>query len=392
MTPPSPTRVLHIASHNINVGDGALISSIQRRLRAITATDIAYDEVDIVDFEPEFGGLKLDTIDFSPYALALVGGGGTIDSKKSRTISGMAFPMSGKRLRSLQTPLAYVGLGYNLFWGQPLRGREALREVLKVCQDQDIPFSVRNDSSLERLREAMGDTASSVIEIPDPGFFIEVDRSYTPPQFTARRPRILLQLAADNDAQRFSLLRNDFLDRVANRLPFEKGHNLSTEIARLVVWLVKEHDAQVIFAPHITTDLSLVANVLQQLPVTVARKNTTVLGIPHPQNAHLFFSTYAQADLVIGMRGHSVICAVGLDVPCIALSTHPKVSGFMEKCGLGAWVVDYNLQFEEHLRDLTRKLLTNPQPYHSARATGTANFATRFDDFLRLCWSKVSLP
>lgn len=53
-----------------------------------------------------------------------------------------------------------------------------------------------------------------------------------------------------------------------------------------------------------------------------------------------FFDAYKKASVVIGMRGHSVICGVGLNTPTIALSSHSKVKGFMNMVGLSDRVID----------------------------------------------------
>jgi polysaccharide pyruvyl transferase WcaK-like protein len=56
--------------------------------------------------------------------------------------------------------------------------------------------------------------------------------------------------------------------------------------------------------------------------------------------APAFFDLYRGADMVIGMRGHSVICAVGASTPVLGLGSHDKVSGFLAEVGLGDWAVD----------------------------------------------------
>lgn len=388
----TPVPILHIASHNINVGDGALISSIHRRLKYIAGIPLKFKAFDIVDFEPEYGGATLAQVDFAGHALTLIGGGGTIDSKRNRTTSGMAFPMSGQDIRQCKSPLAYVAIGYNLFGDQYLRNKEALIAVLNACADKGFPFSVRNDGSLERLQEAVGVAAEHVIEVPDPGFFIQIDDTHHAPQITPKRPRIIIQLAADNAAQRFSFYRNDLLNRAMNKLPFiDTSEHLTTVLSNLVVWFVQEYDAEIILAPHIATDIQLTADILRKLPTCIARKNARVLGIPSPLNADRFFAAYKQADLVIGMRGHSVICAVGLGVPCVALSTHPKVSGFMEKSGVADWSVAYSRDCFGELRTMSQQLLEDSQEYHRRRDEATKDFAERFDGFMQLCWQQTGL-
>ncbi len=95
------------------------------------------------------------------------------------------------------------------------------------------------------------------------------------------------------------------------------------------------------------------------------------------------------AHLVVGMRGHSAVCAVGLGVPCVAVSTHAKVEGFMGKCGLGDWVAHPGRDMEERLRELCRRALEDPGAYRRIRDAGTAGFADRFRGFMRRCLDLV---
>ena len=380
--------VLHVASHRINVGDGALIEAIQRGLRRVAGAPIRFEDFDIVDLEPEFGGASLREVDLGRYRLVLVGGGGTIDNKRTRTASGMAFPMSGDEIRASPTPLAFVALGYNLFGGTRLRNEAALADVIRACAERGFPFSVRNDGSLTRLREALGAAAESVVEIPDPGFFVDVPEHCPVPQFSGRRPRILVQPAGDSLG--FHVRRgSELVGRVRNRFPVGLAREVVGGLGDVVRWLVEAFDAEVVLAPHISKDLPLVVGILARLSPAIARKRVRVLGVADPVGAGAFFAAYAQADLVIGMRGHSVICACGLRVPCIGLSTHPKVEGFMAACDLCDWAVRYRPGYRAELERLSAELLTDPAPWLARRDAATAAFGTRFDDFLRRCWALV---
>lgn len=379
-------RVLHVASHRINVGDGALIGAIQRRLARLAGADVAFDDFDIVDLEPEYGGAHLGEL--TGYALVLVGGGGTIDNKRARAPSGMAFPMSGAEIRKSAVPLAFVALGYNLFGGTRLRNAAALADVIAACEERGFPFSVRNDGSLARLRDALGAPADSVVEVPDPGFFVEVDPAHVVPQFSGHRPRVLLQMAADNPGFRFGG-GGEWFGRVRNRLPLGAERRLTRGLAHVVERMVTQHDAEVVLAPHIAPDLELAAAVLEGLPKRVARKRVRVLGVPDPSRAAQFFSAYAQADLVIGMRGHAVICACGLAVPCVALSTHPKVAGFMSACGLDDWVVEYGGGFADEVVAHASALLADSGTWRTRRDAATQDWGERFDALLARCWGLV---
>ena len=99
------------------------------------------------------------------------------------------------------------------------------------------------------------------------------------------------------------------------------------------------------------------------------------------------FRPTPKSDLVIGMRGHSVICAVGLRVPCVAISTHAKVSGFMRKCALDHWSIPGPDHFERTVRQACQQLLDDPSAQFPARDTATAGFHNRFAQFMARAWS-----
>jgi polysaccharide pyruvyl transferase WcaK-like protein len=379
------TRVLHIASHQINVGDGALIDGIRWQLDAVAERPIDYRPLDVVPLGS--GAASFDPGILADYDLVLVGGGGTIDGSPNHTESGMALPLSGDAIRRSPTPLAFVALGYNLFPGQRLHCRAPLIDVLAACRERGFPFSVRNDSSHERLVEAVGDAARDVVEVPDPGFFVRPDRSYIVPQMTGRRPSVLVQLAGDNLDRRLGMAtgRRWFTRRTDHMRRMRRA--FIGKIADLVTWLVTQRHAEVVLAPHITRDLSLTAEIVERLPASITRPHVRVLGVPHPSHASQFFQAYAQADLVIGMRGHSVICAVGLRVPCVAISTHAKVSGFMRKCGLDPWSIPWSDRFSADVRQACQQLLDDPSAQFPARDAATAGLHDRFAQFMARAWS-----
>jgi hypothetical protein len=383
--------VLHIASQNINIGDGALIHGIRHHLKRVADRPFSIANHDIVDFTTPRGNMSLQDVDFSQHELTLVGGGGTISGSSSLVESGMAFPLSGQEIRRQRPSLAYVALGYNLFPGEELHCAEQLAEVLRACADCNIPFSVRNDNSLERLQQAVGNAADDVVEVPDPGFFVRPPDNYVVPQIVPGRPVVVVQVAGDNLSKRLGAP-----DPKRRRWWWPKKSQrpervFLRQITDLVRWLIVEFGVQVVLAPHITRDLAVTRDVIDGLEAKYKRNHVRVLGVAHPQFAPHFFAAYQQADLVIGMRGHSVICATGLGTPCLAISTHDKVGGFMRKCGLEKWSVQWNDDFPSLLRQHCRELLTDPSEQHAAREQGTRDFDQRFASFMQRCWESRSL-
>lgn len=368
-------RILHVASHTTNVGDGALNGVIAAALAR------AVDEpVEIVEEDVVLRPRSLTAEDVDAFDLVVVGGGGAISTGRSNAECGMAMPMTVAELRASRTPFAFVGLGHNLFHGEELRYREELARTIAWATERGHPFSVRNDGSLARLRLVLGDVTGNVVEIPDPGFFVAAPP--VEPVEVAGDRYVLVQLAADR-----------FADRVAGRRssvgPVRRLQEHRARVAfaeQVAAWArsVSDHTGgDIVFAPHIPSDLGIVADVIQRCGRDHRRRPFRVLGTPHPRHAERYFGAYAAADVVVGMRGHAVICGVGLDRPVVAVSTHPKVAGFMEACGLGAWCTTPGPHLGRDLARLTGPLLEGEtSSYHAARRAAVADFRPRFDAFI----------
>jgi len=290
-------RVAHAASHSTNIGDGAIVQVLQKYMGDnIYNYDVVYD-----------GGL-LNPDDFDKI---IIGGGGAIGGL-SRIRVPMAYPVTHE---TLNHKMSFVAIGYNVFYGREYDYKEELKDLINKAHDMGIPFSVRMDGSRERVLEDIG---VDVEEVPDPGLFVEVDENYNPPQIDPDRPNVIIQIAGDNIASRGNPIGG--LVTIAERL-------------------IKSCDANIIVAPHIIRDLGVTSEFAYRMNAKGLRRHICMTGIMHPRNAAQYFKIYKDADLVIGMRGHSVICGVGLGTPTIAIDSHPKVKGFMECVGLGDWIV-----------------------------------------------------
>jgi polysaccharide pyruvyl transferase WcaK-like protein len=388
----SHCTILHVASHEINVGDGALIGGIRQAIREIAGFVPRYRPMEMTDFPARSGEVSPESLDAASADLILVGGGGSIDGRPSHSRSGMAFPLSGDEVRRLRTPLAYVALGVNMLPGERLHHSDRLADVLRACRDRGIPFSVRNDGSLARLRDAVGDAADAVVEVPDPGFFVEVDADRVIPSMSGHRPTVLVQVAGDHLDKRLGSKPHNG-SRATNRWSWRRIRRSDTidqflaDLAELVQWLVVELDAEVLLAPHTLRDVPVAGQLVARLQPGVCRRRVRVLGIAHAAHAPQYFAAYAKADLVVGMRGHSVICAVGLRRPCVALATHAKVTGFMQSCALGDWSISPSPDWFDRVRLACRQLVDSPETQLTVRDRATAGFRDRFVHFMRQCWS-----
>ena len=340
----SQLRVCHIASHNINMGDGAITAGIRKFMREISA-NLTIIDFDIIDFNKQAYHLVADEINELSPDLIIVGGGGTIDGHKSRIYTGTALQLPIREIEKINAPLAFWGLGHNVFYDQQVFNMDALDNFVQFCESKGFPFSVRRDLSKQRLAEVLSKDAIDYIqEVPDPGFFVPVNAvayGLTP---DASRKNVLIQIALDTIGLMFC--DSDSLEKFINH------------ISQIMLYLIGQHQADVTFALHILPD-SEVANLFRMFLNNDEQNNklrlhARILGVTHPSYAASFFANYANADLIIGMRGHSVICGTGLRVPTIAVSTHSKVRGYMEEIGCLEWCLDLDSSQLEFMEKIDR--------------------------------------
>ncbi|MCL4821089.1 MAG: polysaccharide pyruvyl transferase family protein [Vicinamibacteria bacterium] len=329
-------RVLHAATHGHNIGDGALVAGIHATLAADLGRELAITEIDVL-------GHKLrrerDMLPAARYAqlepeldLVLVGGGGLIEGGPGNYLSGLNFGFDLGLLERARVPWVFYALGANQFRHTRFFHRDRLRRLLSLVEAKGLLFSVRNDGSRERLQRLVGRELPFVHSIPDPGLWVPT-RQQALPEFAPDRPNLLVQLAGDRPWQRLGGWRGR-LRRLAGLDPL-------AALARTLAALARERGVRLVLCPHLVTDLELVARFVSLLPMQVARDAVTLSPVlKGAAGAPDFFERYRRADLVVGMRGHSAICAVGLGTPFVGLATHDKIGGFLADVGLADWSVD----------------------------------------------------
>lgn len=373
-------NIAHVASHSINVGDGAIVNGIQGTIRKLyPGLSFKFHNLEIVDYVNNNKNWEASVFDFANYDAILVGGGGTIDGAADRGISGFAFRMDPTELRKLKTPICFVGIGHNVFPGRRIRHPKKLSEFIEVCAERDIPFSLREDLSRERLSQIIN--TDHVTTIPDPGFFLTVDSSYQSPAINPSRKTAILQFATDN------------LDRFGGKeSAAETIMDLVTLFKSTILALVN-FDFDVILAPHTMTDYVGGFAIFREMQNDLMRRYVRILELAHPSNAAQFFNNYTKADFVFGTRGHSVICATALGAPTLALSTHPKIGGYMKEMGLSEWSVSYPQEnIHVTIERIANQLINNPKPQRDIvlqKRNEPGGMRERYHSFLQGFFDKI---
>jgi hypothetical protein len=148
--------------------------------------------------------------------------------------------------------------------------------------------------------------SENIEEIPDPGLFFTVTKQSVPSY-------IALQLAMDRRHYRYT-------KGVEDLVSFVKKLQSCIDMPMKII-------------PHTPDDRDW----FPKLGI-----DAEIVGFhPEIENTESVIAHYANSAFSISTRGHSQICSIGNNVPTFAISTHPKVRGFMIENGLNQYCFDY---------------------------------------------------
>lgn len=346
-------RVLHVASFSGNIGDNANHAGFRRWFEGLAGGPALWTEFEIRDV---YRGLRAFDEAFSAEAndhdLVVVGGGNYFELWVENSPTGTSFSISDEAWAALRVPVLFNALGVDAGQGVPALSRERFERFLaKVFASDQYLLSVRNDGSaatLSRVVEAL--PLDRVIRLPDAGFFADYPSSAV--QGLAKSgPAIGINLAGDMLDRRFpGGERNSyeaFLDGFAGFLGEVDG---------------AFPGARFVFFPHIFRDLKVYADLLAILPDTLRRRNCRVEPYDVGDDAaREIFSTYRRCDVVLGMRFHANVVAIGGDIPVIGLSCYDQIRLLYEEFDRDDLAVDVQKPaFEAQLLSLTRAAIERP--------------------------------
>lgn len=325
-------KILHTYCLNYNIGDYALGIGVKNLLREYLDVDLI-GETNLQG--TVFNEYFIEQVINKKYDLLVIGGGGIIHG--AHWPNGWFWLIEEELIEKIKIPFIVYGVGYNYFKDEgeiPEIGRSHLKKTI----DKAAYFSIRNDESVERFYEQMG---INVPEIPDPGFHINLNKSYSCDE---NMPFVLIQLANDKPEHRFSSA--------------DKKQRFIQDMRSVVSDLAKKY--KVIFSPHVYDDIFI----SQDIAYGIENAEVWDFSKYAFDNCAESLGYYQAAEFVLAMRGHGQILPIAFNTPVISLENHPKHSGLMRKLGLAEYNVSLQSDsFHQDLESIISKLEQNKASY-----------------------------
>lgn len=308
-----------------NSGDEALLWAILASLRR-QKPDIS---VTVLSKTPEetarvYGVKSISRFDFFKIAkemksskMLLFGGGSLLqDVTSSKSIKYYLAILFLARRYGLKTMLYANGIG-------PITKKTNRILSSKILDRMDL-ITLRDDNSDEELKN-LGVTKPKIIITADPVFTVDTDDALSGSYFTRR--------AGVPDGTKLAV--------VSIREWKKADTGFEDTLAGLCDYMTEKHGISPLFVPlQYPADMEISKKVMGKM------KNPSYL-INRELSVPEMFSVLSEAELVIGMRLHSLIYATALEKPAMALVYDPKVSAFMESLSQPDYVNVETIESEE---------------------------------------------
>lgn len=379
--------VLHVASFEGNVGDNANHNGTRRLMRETFDRPLQFDESEIRKYYSNYS--KDDSMSFdeqfvdlaNEYDLVVIGGGNFWELWVEESKTGTTIDVSPSILQQIDPLIVFYSLGVDPHMGVPEENAEKFRSFLDfVLDDEGCLVTVRNDGSQANVAEYIGSSyADRLTVVPDGGFFtLTGDGPF--PSIPDTGQTIAVNVVRDMVEERFDDGQAGF-------------DSFADSFAKLLDEVLEKHDdVNLVFVPHIYSDLGAIDDIVRRMDDMHRRNRVTSSPYLHGWGSEEYvFGLYEQCDIALGMRFHANVCALGRGTSTIGLnSAFPKVGDMYDEIG----IPERSLRIDQdgyvcELRELVQDTLTRStwieSQYKSIRAElreEKTTFHTEIDSML----------
>lgn len=275
-------------------------------------------------------------------AKMLIFGGGSLlqDATSSKSLRYYLMIIALAQRCGIKTMLYANGIG-------PIIKKSDKRLTAKVLNKTDL-ITLRDDKSDEELKK-LGVTKPEIIITADPAFTVNSDEALTGQYFIKR--------AGVPDGTKVCA--------VSVREWKNSAGDFTRIMASLGDHMVEKYGIYPLFVPmQYPLDMEISKKIMSMMKheAYLINRNLTVAEM---------FSVLSGAQVLIGMRLHSLIYATTLEIPAMALVYDPKVSAFMESLSQPYMVNVENITAEEAIKTfdaLVAEIPEHKKKLHAANA------------------------
>ncbi|WP_341235822.1 polysaccharide pyruvyl transferase family protein [uncultured Sulfitobacter sp.] len=357
----SPLKVLHLASFSGNIGDNANHMGFRPWFAERLGRPVDWTELEIREFFWKERAFDADFANLAnSYDALIIGGGNYFELWVEGSPTGTSIATPPEVFDRITVPVYFNALGVDPGQGVPDSSRRNFTAFLdKLLASDQYLVTVRNDGAVDALQTHIGaDYAAAVHHVPDSGFFAPISTDDAPDILNADARYIGINVA------------NDMADvRFAKFNASEGSVAFAAEFAAALTRLSEDHgDVHFILFPHIFRDVEVIFQVLDKMGDRLRRKR--VIVAPYGSGdaaARVALGLYKQCEMVLGMRFHANVCAMGAGRPTLGLVCYRQIAMLYAELGHGDATVDVSAPgFAQVLRDRVNGVLAD-LPAHEAR-------------------------
>ncbi|WP_214000081.1 polysaccharide pyruvyl transferase family protein [Arsukibacterium sp.] len=123
-----------------------------------------------------------------------------------------------------------------------------------------------------------------------------------------------------------------------------------SELRRTLVHIVERHQLSILLVPHIYSDLRAINQLLARLDDWFVRQHITIAPCIQGDNgADYLFNLYRLSSLVIGMRFHTNVCSLAMELKVIGLVALDRINYLYNSLGITDSCVSVTGAFSQQL-------------------------------------------
>lgn len=146
---------------------------------------------------------------------------------------------------------------------------------------------------------------------------------------------------------------------------YYNGNIKTTDFNRIIANFVNNQakcQRKIIFFPHTPDDINTINEVLRYVDGYTKRNQIVIAPFEaiDIQSVYNLAEYYKRCDFIIGMRFHSIIMGINLNIPTIALAGHQQIEGLFSELNLSDFCIKVNkTDIDEKLNVIINNLLND---------------------------------